>query len=106
LENAKEWLAVNNPSATPGCFRSPDKTGPCVNPGPVLGPLAEDVWGVFGESFSVVVGMAVGMAPSRTVASKAVSLFGIEETPEFWMLFGDLERAWVTYMNEKRPTDE
>lgn len=97
---------MNDPSATPGCFRSPGKTGSCVNPCPVLSPRAEDVWGVFGESFSAVVGMGVGMAPNRFVASTTASGFGIEATPEFWMLFGDLERAWVNYMNEKKPGDE
>lgn len=97
---------MNNPGATAGCFRSQDKTGPCVRPGPVLGPLAEDVWGVFSESFTTVVGMGLGMAPSRAAASQVATLCGIEVTPEFWLLFGDLERAWVTYMNEKKPTDE
>lgn len=97
---------MNNPKATPGCFRSPGKTGPCVNPGPVLGPLAEDVWGVFSESFtSSVGGMGLAMVPSRAAASEMVSLLGIESTPEFWMLFSDLERAWFTYMNEKKPDE-
>jgi hypothetical protein len=97
---------VNNPGATPGCFRSSDKTGPCVNPGPVLGDRAEDVWGVFSESFSSVVGMGVGIAPNRFVASEVASLCGVEVTAEFWMLFGDLEKAWVTYVSERKPEDE
>lgn len=97
---------MNNPEATPGCFRTATKTGPCVNPGPVLGLRAEDVWGVFGESFSVVVGMGVGMAPNRYVAAKLARESGVEADAEFWMLFGDLERAWVTYQNERKPGDE
>lgn len=97
---------MNNPGAEPGCFRSPDKTGPCVNPGPSLGPRAEDVWGVFMESFSSVVEMGVGLAPNRFVGSRVASLCGINVTAEFWMLFGDLERAWVDYMNEKKPDEQ
>jgi hypothetical protein len=64
------------------------------------------VWGVFGESFSSVVGMGLGMAPNRFVATQVASFCGIEVNAEFWMLFGDLERAWMTFMNEKKPGDE
>jgi hypothetical protein len=103
MENAKEWLAVNEPGATPGCFRSPNKKGPCVNPGPTLSRRAEDVWGVFSESFCTAVGMGTGLAPNRFVAKTVASTCGIPVTAEFWMLFGDLERAWVTYVNEKKP---
>jgi hypothetical protein len=105
-ENAKEWLALYEPDATPGCWRTPDKKGPCVNPPPVLSQRAEDVWNVFGESFSTVVGMGIGMAPNRTVAAMVASTCGISLTGEFWMLFGDLERAWCSHANEKKPTDE
>jgi hypothetical protein len=77
-----------------------------VNPGPVLGQRAEDVWGVFGESFSTVVGMGVGMAPNRATASQVVSLCGISADADFWMLFGDLEKAWVTFAQEKKPDNE
>lgn len=68
-------------------------------PCPSLSQRAEDVWGVFNESFSTVVGMGVGTAPNKACA---LTVFPCETT-EFWMLFGDLERAWVGHMNEKKP---
>ena len=97
---------MNDPTATPGCFRSSNKIGPCVRPGPVLSPRAEDVWGVFSESFSSVVGMGLGMAPNRAAAATMAPLCGIATGPEFWMLYGDLERAWITFMSEGKPADE
>jgi hypothetical protein len=72
-----------------------------VAPCPTLSQRAEDVWGVFLESFCAVVGMGVGMVPNRQAATTLASLCGIEATAEFWMLFGDLERAWVNTVNEK-----
>jgi hypothetical protein len=64
------------------------------------------VWGVFGESFSTVVGMGIGLAPNRSVAAMVASTCGISLTGEFWMLFGDLEHAWVTQVNEKKPDEQ
>lgn len=75
-------------------------------PCPALSQRAEDVLGVFSESFSTVVGMGVGMAPNRDVAVMVASMCGIEPTAEFWMLYGDLEREWVSIANEKKATDE
>jgi hypothetical protein len=103
--NAKEYLAIYEPDATPGCYRTPDKKGPCVAPPPALSPRAEEAWGLFVESFSTVVGMGVGMAPNRSVAATLASTCGISPTGEFWMLFGDLERAWVNHANEKKPDE-
>lgn len=55
---------------------------------------------------TTVVGMGIGMAPNRVSAAILANVCGIRMTAERWMLFGDLERAWVSKMNEKKPTDE
>jgi hypothetical protein len=106
MENAKEWLAVYEPDATPGCFRTPDKKGPCVAPCPSFSQRAEDVWGVLCESMTAVVGMGVGAAPNRQNAVIVAEACDIQTTAEFWMLFRDLEMAWIEYVNEKKPGDE
>jgi hypothetical protein len=90
----------------PGCFRTPGKTGPCVAPCPTLSHRAEEVWGLFCESFTSVVGMGVGLAPNRAAAALLAEACGISLTAWLWFLFGDLERAWVTFANEKKPSEE
>lgn len=99
-------MATGHPDDTPGCFRTPDKRGPCVAPGPVLSQRAEEVKDFFSECFSSVVGMGVGMAPNRAVAATLAEACGIRPTAEWWFLFGDLERAWVSIMNERQAKPE
>lgn len=73
----------------------------------MLSQRAEGVWDLFSESFSAVVGMGVGMAPSRAVAATMTEACGIEMTAERWMLFSDVERAWVSIVSEKsKPAEE
>ena len=74
-------------------------------PCPTLSQRAEEVWGLFCESFTSVVGMGVGLAPSRSSAATLAEACGIRPTAEWWFLFGDLERAWVERMNEKKPEE-
>jgi hypothetical protein len=61
--------------------------------------------GLFVESMTSVVGMGVGLAPNRLAAATLAEACGIPLTAEFWFLFGDLERAWVERMNEKKPEE-
>jgi hypothetical protein len=76
-----------------------------VAPCPTLSQRAEEVLGLFGESFSAVVGMGVGMAPNRATAVAVAEACGIRLTAEWWFLFGDLERAWVTEVGKKKPEE-
>jgi hypothetical protein len=55
---------------------------------------------------TAVVGMEVGLAPNRAAAIALADVCGLEAGAEFWFLFGDLERAWVFYMNQKAPGEE
>jgi hypothetical protein len=64
------------------------------------------VWDLFSESMTSVVGMSVGLAPNRAAAIALAEVCGLEADAEFWFLFGDLERAWVFYMNQKAPGEE
>jgi hypothetical protein len=89
-----------------GCFLSVDKKGPCAQPPPALSPRAEQVWDLFSESMTAVVGMSVALAPNRSVAAMLAEACGLRADAEFWFLFGDLERAWVEHMNEKSEGDE
>lgn len=50
--------------------------------------------------------MSVGMAPSRNVAATMAEACGIQMTGEGWMLFGDLERSWISIVNEKSEAKE
>jgi hypothetical protein len=49
--------------------------------------------------------MGVGLGPSGPRAATLAEACGIDLTAEFWFLFGDLERAWVTFANEKKPEE-
>ena len=89
-----------------GCFLSPDKKGPCAQPSPVLSPRAEEVWTLFVESMTPTVGWSVTLAPNRSAAATLAEACGIKIDAESWLLFGDLERAWVYHMNQKSEGDE
>ena len=56
---------------------------------------------------TAVIGMnGVGLAPNRVTAETLAEACGIRHTAGLWFLFGDLERAWVTIVNEKKPKPE
>lgn len=55
---------------------------------------------------TAVIGMSVGLAPNRQAATTLADACGIALTAESLMLFGDLERAWVVFANEKKPDEE
>ena len=81
-------------------------------PCPSLSQRAEEVWDLFGESMTSApfIDSMAGMqratlAPNRSTAATLAEACGIRPTAEWWFLYGDLERAWVSIVNEKKPEE-
>lgn len=56
---------------------------------------------------SVIGGMGgAGLAPNRASAEILSRACGLEMSGTHWMLFGDIERAWISIVNERAKLKE